>query len=444
VSSGDPSLSLALSPLLQPLRFATRAGVGRLNGLEALVARVVEQARAYATPGSAERLDRLAASVRGFDDAAEAERQKALAALVRELGALLPIPLEISALAQGVSGSPGKLAGMPAPAVAEANPNDPLATPAIRLRGVGPALAEKLEAKGLRTVGDLLLNLPRRYEDRRKPRTVAEAPVGERSVIAGRILKVAEAHGRRRRLEVLVRDTAGGTLVCIWFHYRPSFLQRFPSGAQVLVSGEVREGYRGGGKVMHHPDVELMGSSGEPSAPRDDDSFGRVVPVYSDVEGVPPRTFRRIEKRAVDEYVRFVEDLLPESLRKRRQLLSLGEALREAHFPETFAEELARGVPSGQPESPEPLSQALPQHAAALAPQLVLAMGPLAAQSLLQSAEPLGRLRGRAVPADPGYGLGEARVIATYHPAYLLRNPADKARAWADLCLAAEQLPGMA
>jgi DNA polymerase len=30
-------------------------------------------------------------------------------------------------------------------------------------------------------------------------------------------------------------------------------------------------------------------------------------------------------------------------------------------------------------------------------------------------------------------------VVATYHPAYLLRNPADKARAWADLCLAAEQ-----
>src|SRR3954469_23856378 len=172
----DQGLSLALSPLLQPLRFATRAGVGRLNGLEALVSRVVEQARAYGGPGVAERLVTRAASVRGFDDAAEAERQEALAALVRELGALLPIPLEISALAPGVSGAPGKLAGMPAPAVAETHPNDPLATPAIRLRGVGSAIAEKLEAKGLRTVGDLLLNMPRAYEDRRKPRTVAEAP----------------------------------------------------------------------------------------------------------------------------------------------------------------------------------------------------------------------------------------------------------------------------
>lgn len=72
--------------------------------------------------------------------------------------------------------------------------------------------------------------------------------------------------------------------------------------------------------------------------------------------------------------------------------------------------------------------------AGALAPRVILAMGPLAAQSLLQSADPLGRLRGRAVPLA---ALGGAPVVATYHPAYLLRNMADKARAWADLCLAA-------
>jgi len=345
---GDPALSLALSPLLQPLRFASRAGVSRLTGMEALVAQVVAQARAYATPASLERLDRMAASVRGFDANGEVERQRAMAALVRELGALLPVPLEIAALAQAVSEGPGKLAPMaakPAPKIE----TDPLATPAIQLRGVGPALAEKLDAKGLRTVGDLLLNLPRRYEDRRTPRTVAQAPVGERSVIAGRVVKAQEAHGRRRRLEVLVRDDAGGTLVCIWFHYRPSLLQRFPFLAHVLVSGEVREGYRGAGKVMHHPDVELLGSSDEPAAPRDDDSFGRVVPVYSDVDGVPPRTYRRIAKRAVDDYLRHVEDMLPESLRTRRKLLSLSEALREAHFPDRFAAELAKGVPGGEP-----------------------------------------------------------------------------------------------
>lgn len=95
-----------------------------------------------------------------------------------------------------------------------------------------------------------------------------------------------------------------------------------------------------------------------------------------------------------------------------------------------------RGVAAGQSGSPRPMAEAFEEHAAALAPSLVLAMGPLAAQSLMQSTDPLGKLRGRAVPLPSVNGVP---VVATYHPAYLLRNPADKARAWADLCLAAEQ-----
>ena len=95
-----------------------------------------------------------------------------------------------------------------------------------------------------------------------------------------------------------------------------------------------------------------------------------------------------------------------------------------------------RGVGAGQPGSPRPMDEAFAEHAAALAPSLVLAMGPLAAQSLMQSTDPLGKLRGRAVPLPSASGVP---VVATYHPAYLLRNPADKACAWADLCLAAEQ-----
>jgi DNA polymerase len=69
-------------------------------------------------------------------------------------------------------------------------------------------------------------------------------------------------------------------------------------------------------------------------------------------------------------------------------------------------------------------------------PRLLLAMGRFAVQTLLESAEPIGRLRGRV------HRWRELPVVVTYHPAYLLRNPADKARAWADLCLAAAQLSG--
>jgi DNA polymerase len=70
-----------------------------------------------------------------------------------------------------------------------------------------------------------------------------------------------------------------------------------------------------------------------------------------------------------------------------------------------------------------------------LRPRIILAMGRFAAQRLLGSDETIGRLRGQVHHWRLADG-SEVPLIVTYHPAYLLRNPADKARAWADLCLA--------
>jgi DNA polymerase len=69
-------------------------------------------------------------------------------------------------------------------------------------------------------------------------------------------------------------------------------------------------------------------------------------------------------------------------------------------------------------------------------PELLLAMGRFAAQSLLATDEPIGKLRGRV------HRWRGTPVVVTYHPAYLLRTLADKARAWDDLCLAMSVLDG--
>jgi uracil-DNA glycosylase family 4 len=73
----------------------------------------------------------------------------------------------------------------------------------------------------------------------------------------------------------------------------------------------------------------------------------------------------------------------------------------------------------------------LARQVALVQPKVILAMGRTAALALLQSAEPLGKLRSQ-VQSFKG-----VPVVVTYPPAYLLRNQADKAKAWADLCLAA-------
>lgn len=67
-------------------------------------------------------------------------------------------------------------------------------------------------------------------------------------------------------------------------------------------------------------------------------------------------------------------------------------------------------------------------------PRIILAMGRFAVQQLLQSQEAIGRLRGRV------HRYQGVPLVVTYHPAYLLRNLPDKARAWEDLCLARQAL----
>ena len=69
-------------------------------------------------------------------------------------------------------------------------------------------------------------------------------------------------------------------------------------------------------------------------------------------------------------------------------------------------------------------------------PKIVLAVGRIAAQQLLQSDAPVGRLRGTV------HRLGAVPLVVTYHPAYLLRSPSQKRKSWDDLCLATRVMAG--
>jgi uracil-DNA glycosylase len=93
--------------------------------------------------------------------------------------------------------------------------------------------------------------------------------------------------------------------------------------------------------------------------------------------------------------------------------------------------------PGDRNPRPDELAQCEPflrRQVQLLQPRIIVAMGRFAVQSLLGTSEPIGKLRGR------GHQYLGVPVVVTYHPAYLLRNLPDKARAWADLCLAQELL----
>jgi DNA polymerase len=99
--------------------------------------------------------------------------------------------------------------------------------------------------------------------------------------------------------------------------------------------------------------------------------------------------------------------------------------------------------PGNRDPQPEEVAQCLPyleRQIALLRPRILLAVGRIAAQNLLATDTPIGKLRGQV------HAFGSARIplVVTYHPAYLLRSPTEKRKAWEDLKFARRVAGGVA
>jgi DNA polymerase len=113
-------------------------------------------------------------------------------------------------------------------------------------------------------------------------------------------------------------------------------------------------------------------------------------------------------------------------------LRALGMNRREKVF---IANVLKCRPPGNRNPEPDEVAQCEPflrRQVELLQPKIIVAMGRFAVQSLLGTTEAIGKLRGQR------HQYAGVPVVVTYHPAYLLRNLPDKAKAWADLCLARE------
>jgi DNA polymerase len=115
------------------------------------------------------------------------------------------------------------------------------------------------------------------------------------------------------------------------------------------------------------------------------------------------------------------------------------KAIRLARH-EVFIANVLKCRPPGnrdpQPDESAACTPYLERQIELVQPRVLLAVGRIAAQWLLQTDTPIGRLRGRVLR----YGERDIPLVVTYHPAYLLRTPLAKATAWTDLCLVRELL----
>jgi ATP-dependent DNA helicase RecG len=190
------------------------------------------------------------------------------------------------------------------------------------LRGVGPALAGRLERMGVRSVCDLLLLLPRGYEDRSSLVTLAQAAVMEKACVAAEVTSVVDlGWGRRRTLKAVVSDaSAEAELVCFG---RPFLRGQLQPGKKFFIWGSFRP-RRG---QLQCTDFELEPWSESPSL------FGRIIPVYPLTEGLTQAVMRKAIGQALAGIPPSLEPILPADLQVSRRLPGLRESLEGVHFP---------------------------------------------------------------------------------------------------------------
>ena len=206
-----------------------------------------------------------------------------------------------------------------------------LSTPLMYLKGVGPARAAMLEAKGLKTVEDLLAYPPFRYEDRTNVKTIAQLAPGEMATVMAEVKAARLAGFRRRNLglfEAVFTDASGATLVCKWFH--GGYLEKvIEPGHRVALYGKVEFDSYSGELSILHPEFEILGEEEEGEAGL---HTGRIVPIYEATQKVTTRIFRRLLWQVL-ETLPVGPDPLPERLRTELKLPELRTALRDLHFP---------------------------------------------------------------------------------------------------------------
>ncbi len=182
-----------------------------------------------------------------------------------------------------------------------------------------------LESMDIKTVGDLLMYLPRAHEDLSQIQTIADSPLGEKVSLRGSIgeLKTVRIRGGRVIVSTVFTDTTGATLDAIWFN-QPHIKRMLAEEAEVVLTGKITEkSYR---LQMQSPQFEAVGKQPLIHA-------GRLVPVYPQHDLISTKWLR--EKMVlIKDAINLIDETLPQSVIDDEVLMSRKDAVMALHFPE--------------------------------------------------------------------------------------------------------------
>jgi ATP-dependent DNA helicase RecG len=209
-----------------------------------------------------------------------------------------------------------------------------LDSPVRFLPGVGAARAERYARLGVETLAGLLALYPRRYVDASRTTPIAELVAGQAATVVGVIRAAAVRPTRRMPIFSVALDDGTGHLEAVFFN-QPYLKESLRRGMTLLVHGEVSgrgtlsAGRPGRGGFQIQP-LEWWVT--------DDESGGRIAPVYPATEGLYQKQIRRNVATALDLLAGRIPEILPAAVLAAEGLPARERALRALHLPESVAE----------------------------------------------------------------------------------------------------------
>jgi ATP-dependent DNA helicase RecG len=221
-------------------------------------------------------------------------------------------------------------AAAPSPKSPQPEPEGPpaaLDAPLTALRGVGAKTSKTLSKLGLNNLGDLLWHLPRRYDDYSRLKTINRLWYGEEVTIIGTVESVdlRTARGGRMKLVDAVVSDGTAALRVTWFN-QPWIAEKLQPGRAIVLSGKVDQYL--GRLTMNNPEWEPV--------ERKQLHTNRIVPVYPLTAGITSKWLRRVMHALINRLAPRVPDPLPEDVIQSADLMALGDALRQVHFPDSW------------------------------------------------------------------------------------------------------------
>ena len=213
-------------------------------------------------------------------------------------------------------------------------PVPPLARPLRELRGVGTERATQLARLELFTVEDLLLHRPRRYEDRRHFRSIAEMQLDEAATTRGTVVAsgIKRYRGGQKSVFEIILEDGTARLHCRWWNL-PFMQNYFAVGDEVFVFGKLKSLKP---RTIDHPETEVIEGGAESMI-----HINRIAPIYPLTEGLPQRWVRSLIWRSLHEFESEIREPWPKLTLK--DFPPRVNAIRMLHFPEAMADiELAR------------------------------------------------------------------------------------------------------